>query len=445
MRFTWLSNAPWAPTGYGNQSKIFLPRFVDDLGHEVAVISFYGLEGGVLNWDGIQCYPRGFDPYGNDVITAHTAHWKARMCISLMDTWVVNPDMINEDLIKWVPYFPIDMEPLPKPVRNHVSRAWKRIVFSKFGERMMEEAGLDSYYVPHAVDTEAFKPIDRGQAREWLDFPEDAFVVGMVAANKGNPSRKAFPANLKAFAMLKENHSDVMLYLHTSKSEYGEHDGVNLPEYCEILGLEVGKDVIFCDAYNYLLGYNDIYMRALYNAMDVHLLVSMGEGFGIPIVEAQACGTPVIVGDWTSMSELCFSGWKVPKSEAIEWYTPLAASQYLPKAEAIHEQLENAYRMWGNMDYRERARKGALKYDADRVTEKYWKPVLEELEGLLEEEFEDVESPEAHIAGSGGPKKSQGFRMQEGDSGPSKSSDLFEGSIDKDGEQNKEEDDKENV
>lgn len=39
----------------------------------------------------------------------------------------------------------------------------------------------------------------------------------------------------------------------------------------------------------------------------------LGEGFGIPIIEAQAAGCPVIVTDCTAMTELCLSGWLIEK------------------------------------------------------------------------------------------------------------------------------------
>ncbi len=417
MRLTWLSNAPWAPTGYGNQSKLFLPELAETLGHEIGILSFYGLEGGILHWNGMQVYPRGFDPYGNDVITAHTIHFQARLCISLMDSWVINVDAINQGSMKWVPWFPIDHTPLPPPIYDRVSKAYKRIVFSKFGQKQVEDAGLDCYYVPHGIDTKMFHPVPMKEARDLLGFPQDKFIIGMIAANKGNPSRKAFPQNLEAFAKLRQKHDDVLLYLHCSKSEHGEHDGVNLPEICEHLGLVVGEDVMFCDPYSYMLGYSDVFMNALYNSFDVHLLVSMGEGFGIPIVEAQSAGCPVIVGDWTSMGELCFSGWKVPLEGADPYWTPLGAYQFVPRIDAIYEQMESAYRMKGNQTYRKHARKGALRYDKHKITKKYWKPVLEEIEGLLEKEEFDVQFPTPAVdsGGSGQPEDSEGIRLQGGD------------------------------
>lgn len=379
MKILWHSNAPWAHTGYGNQTRLFVDR-LQSLGHEMAIHAFFGLQGGNLNLNGVTVYPSYKHDYGLDVIDAHARNHNAQIILSLMDAWVFQPQMVH-DPIKWIPWFPVDSEPLPIAVARKVAHAYRRIVFTKFAEKQVNDAGLDCYYVPHGVDTNTFQPVGQVEARERLDIDQDLFLIGMVAANKGTPSRKNFTRQLDAFKMLKDKHDDVRMYLHTSREGW---QGVNLPEYAQHIGLVVGRDVVFCHQYQNILGFDDTYMNTIYNAFDVHTLASMGEGFGIPIVEAQAAGCPVIVGDWTSMGELCFSGWKIDKGEAVRAWTPVGAYQYIAPAEAIYERYEMAYRMKGNQDYRERARKGALAYDADRVTERYWKPVLEDIEQSLE-------------------------------------------------------------
>jgi len=376
MRIMWLSNAPWAATGYGNQTGLFTPRINALPNVKVAITAFYGLEGSVLGWEGIDVFPRHRHSYGMDIIDAHARRFEADIVISLMDAWVIVPEMIRPP-IKWIPWFPVDSEPLPIAVQRKVEQAHKRIVFSRFAEQMCQDANLDCYYVPHGVDTKVFKPTGQLEARQQLQIPDDVFLIGMVAANKGAPSRKAFTQQLDAFKMLKDKHDDVRMYIHT---EAETPSGVNLPEYINHIGLVVGKDVVFAPHYDYLVGMPPEKMNMLYNAFDVHTLVSLGEGFGIPIVEAQAAGCPVIVGDWTSMSELCMSGWKVPKSESDHIWTGVAGYQFIPRVEAIYEQYEAAYRMKGNQDYRKQARKEALKYDVDKITEKYWKPVLADIE-----------------------------------------------------------------
>ena len=391
MRIMTLSNAPWTSTGYGNQTRVFTPR-LKALGHEIAITAFYGLEGAVLHWNGMPIYPRAQHPYGQDVMAAHATHFRADVLISLMDAWVVEPRMLIGG-VRWAPWFPVDMDPLPPPVKNTVSQAFARIVYSKFGERMVHQAGLDCHYVPHGVETEVFKPTSKSEAREALKVPADAFIVGMVAANKGNPSRKAFTQQIEAFARFHQKHSDSLLYLHTSKSENGEHQGINLVEFCSYHDLQVGRDVVFADQYSQVLGFPDAYMVNAYNAMDVLLSASMGEGFGIPILEAQSCGTPVIVGGWTAMPELAFAGWTVPETAADRYWTPLGAYQWVPRVGAIEDRLRAAYHEGKSEKLQTIARQGALAYDADRVTREYWVPVLDAIEeriGLAKKAAETV-------------------------------------------------------
>ena len=369
-------------TGYGNQTRLFTNR-IKALGHDVTMSAFYGLEGGVLEWGGMHILPRGNEPYGGDILPRHAERTQADIVITLIDAWVYHPEQWPASM-RWVPWFPVDMSPAPPPVVRAVAQAYDRIVYSKFAMREINNAGLEAHYVPHGIDTSVFRPFPQAAAREAAHLPKDKFLVGIVAANKGLPSRKAWPEMIQAFADFHRIHQDSALYLHTNPTQ--SNGGVNLFDMIAQVGLTTGEDVIISDPYmaTQIGGLNDNQMATIYSAMDVHLLASAGEGFGIPIVEAQACGCPVIVGDWTSMPELCFSGWKIPKEEAHPMYTPLGGYQFYPKVGAIVDALEAAYRMKGNDEYRTRARDGALAYDVDKVTEKYWKPVLEKISARIE-------------------------------------------------------------
>ena len=389
---SFFSNAPWCNTGYGVQVRLNYPR-IKALGYELSITAFYGLQGSRM-WtaDHTCVYPLGKHLYGMDVIGAHAEHAGANVVITLMDAWVVQSENIK---MPWYPYFPIDTEPMSFKVFEEVKKATKGIVMSKFGLEQAKAVGLDVYYVPHSVETKVFKPIDRNKARKRLGLPKDKFIVGMVAANKGIPPRKSFYEQIAAFKAFNTVHPDSLLYMHTEDGLIGA-DMANLVNYCRVMGLKVGYvdcqplvddiQVAFVDQYQYTLGIPDVYMVDVYNALDVMILCSLGEGFGIPLIEAQACGCPVITGDWTAMGELVFSGWKIPKSEAFPVFHPVfEAFQWRVMESAVVERLMRAYEMKDNQDYRKRARDGALAYDCDKVAEKYWKPVLADIENRLNE------------------------------------------------------------
>ena len=375
MRILWASNAPWAHTGYGNQTRIFVPR-IQKLGHEMSIFANYGLGGAVLNVaEGIKVYPLGLEAHGADIIASHANHVKADIVITLYDAWVFRPEIASR--FRWVPWLPVDHDPLPERVKMVLESAWQPIAYSRFGEAKLKEAGLDPRYVPHGIETETFRPgtaKERATARERLKIGDDTFVASMVAANKGTPSRKSFPEVLWAWKQFNARHPNSILYLHTHAGP--EMTGIDLPLLIHKLQIP-DKAIAFCDPYWNLIGFPDNYMREVYLASDVLLNPAMGEGFGLPIVEAQACGCPVIVGDNTAMSELCFAGWKVPGQP---FWTPVGAWQFVLSLEAILEALENAYKHRGSATLAKIAREGAMAYDADAVTETYWKPVLAEIE-----------------------------------------------------------------
>jgi glycosyltransferase involved in cell wall biosynthesis len=239
----------------------------------------------------------------------------------------------------------------------------------------LAEAGVQANYVPHMVDCQVMYPEKERQAqfKKWLGVPEDCFLVGIVAANKGE--RKALTECFEAVRMMMDKYDDVYLYCHTLSTP--QEEGRDLHADVRAIGLVgPGREgrVRFPTPYFYGLGFGDDQMRQLYNAMDVLLATSKGEGFGIPILEAQACGTPVIVTDYSAMPELVGAGWKAKWTQ--QFWTYIQGQMVVPDIESIYECLEEAYRA-DRSRMVEPAREFALAYDREKVREEYWRPVME--------------------------------------------------------------------
>ena len=385
MKIVFHSNAPWVPTGYGNQCGIFTP-LIRDAGHDVAISTFWGLEGKTLDWEGMRVYPSDGE-WGNRWLVGNAAHHagadgKLRdvLTITLMDVWVLTSPLLSQ--LRMASWVPVDHDPAPPRVVEFFTRTKSTpIAMSKFGREMLYAADLDPLYVPHGVDTMTLRPVDRATAREQLGISPDAFLVGMVAANKGvSPSRKGFPQAFEAFARLRKDHPDAMLYLHTKATAGGE--GLNLIALAETCGIPPDSLAFAPEYAMSILGIDQDAMAHVYSAMDVLLSPSYGEGFGIPIMEAQACGTPVIVTDFSAMPELCGSGWKVGGER---WYDATQGAWFMaPSVDLVADALEHAYSRAEMM--RDRARNFALGYDCRVVLEEFWKPALAKIDNAYQDE-----------------------------------------------------------
>ena len=378
MRILWHSNAPWSPVGYGQQTAIFTPIF-RDAGHDVAISAFWGLGGTSLEWQGMPVYPAD-EAFGNKWLVAN-AHDHAKggdikdvQIITLMDVWVMNSLLLKETrLASWVP---VDHMPTPPAVVSFFNELGSTpIAMSRFGERMLQESGLDPLYVPHGIKTDLMRPLDKAEVKRMLKLPEDSFVVGMVAANKGTaPSRKAYPEVFQAFGRFQREHKDAILYIHASASPGGDV-GLNLLALAELCGVDQ-ESLRFTPEFELYRGVPEEKMPYVFNCMDVLVNPSYGEGFGIPIIEAQACGVPVITNDFSAMRELTGAGWSVG---GFPWLDASQGAFYqAPDPAQIYEAMQEAYTHAEGM--RDQAREFALPYDAQTVFDEYWNPVLEKLD-----------------------------------------------------------------
>jgi glycosyltransferase involved in cell wall biosynthesis len=370
------SNGPMEPTGYGMQTRMLLPR-LKEMGHEPIVSAFSGLHGSALMWDGTPILPSGMLPFGVDMVVPHARINEVDLTLFLMDFREMMPaarDLHDMNTAAWIP---LDTYPISKPEAHALrASATRPIAMSRFGLAQLSEYGFpDPLYVPHAVDTGIFHlpdPQERAKTREELGWT-DRFVIGINAANS-DAMRKGWPEQFAAFSMLRKEHPEALLAVHTIANS---RTGLNLPQLAEDLGI---RDAVwFPDPYMILAGNASAQdMAQWYGLIDVLSLCSYGEGFGVPAIEAQACGTPVISTRGSAMTELNPLGYLVEGTAF--WNHVHRAWWTRPDIDAIADAYASALKSRPTERDRDALVKHARTYDTRHVAATYWAPVLRELE-----------------------------------------------------------------
>lgn len=367
MRILWHSCAPWAPSGYGTQTAIWTKELTR-MGHEVFVSAYWGLSGAPTQWDGITILPGFGANYCSASLGQHCKALQPDLVITLGDVWVLDHNILKEmPVAHWLPS---DCRPMSSADSAVVNASGAQLIaMSRFGEQRFRTAGFDPVYVPHGIDMETFKPPqDRGELRAKYGLA-DRFVIGINGANN-DAIRKALPEQMLAFAKFRSSHPEALLTLHTGVHQDG---GQDLEAVAENLGITDCVQAV--DQYRYQSGLvtpGDL--AEWYNCLDVLSVCSFGEGFGLPIMEAQACGVPVITTKASAMEELNPHGIEV---DGEPFYNGVHKAWWIrPSMTGIVDAYEAI--LAGEPD-RDKLRAFAGEYEVSKVSETYMKPAVDEL------------------------------------------------------------------
>jgi len=297
-----------------------------------------------------------------------------------------------------VKYVPVDGYGMDRKWANYLEDALWVVAMSEFGYGQLLRwfSPWRLALIPHGVDTATFRPIEdvpkellRLQVRAVPPVPQDCFLALCVAANYG--PRKNIPLLLWAWRrfVVGMGRGDAHLLLWTNPNAPAGR-GYDLPMLVNHLGLK--GHVHFPEVSPILAPLEDRHMAVLYNSADVVVSLSSAEGFGLPVLEAQACGTPVVATDCSSHTELVRGhGWLVRTVEPGRYriypvYVPYAGAWY-PAPDVAHflECLEEAY---SDPDLRAKHGREARRfverrYDWDRSVMPKWLGLLRRAEEEL--------------------------------------------------------------
>jgi len=253
------------------------------------------------------------DSNGLDRLAELIQQIEPKIVLMLNDLWFC---CVHAHRLESMPYRPVLMAYCPvdgiitRPQLYSLLGVFDQLVaYTEFGKNQLKNIeGLTNSIsvIPHGVDSDVFFPLQRNNLTDRVQAKRQVFgdreaESGFIVLNAAkHDARKRLDLTIEGFARFVRNKPpDVKLYLHTGAT----FDGPDLREMVRTAGIT--DRLISTDGWlEDHPAVNDERLNLLYNATDVGINTSSGEGWGLISFEHAATGAPQIVPAHTACEEL---------------------------------------------------------------------------------------------------------------------------------------------
>jgi glycosyltransferase involved in cell wall biosynthesis len=240
-------------------------------------------------------------------------------------------------------YSPIDGHGQPSTWLD-LEKYGKWVSYSEHAARF-----IDGPVVYHGVDITNYRPFHTGpllmddgrtirtkrEARFALGLEADKFYVLRIDRNS---IRKNYPDTVKALWQLMDRHSNVEAIFHCLPNDPTGYNLAGMLTRRE----DLKQRFIFTGNLDTFNGWPAQDLAVLYNAADVFVSTSWGEGFGLTLAEAAACEIPVVAQNCSVIPEVVGPGGILLEPER-EQTVPSGEEQMLPNVQAFVDAIERLY------------------------------------------------------------------------------------------------------
>lgn len=335
-------------SGFGTYAKKVIPKIYETGKYEIAQLVCYASPESFQDtkWLMYGCAPmKGEDDYrkqydnpllqwGAGRFEHACLDFKPDIVVCWRDPWMDSyiADSPYLPFFHWIWMPTIDSYPQKLDwIYNYFNRCDSLMAYSEFGIRALAKQTKNRLVpkgiAPPGTNPSLFNIIPNKEAhKKSFGLPEDSYIVGTLMRNQ---KRKMFPELMRAFKEFSEKtDKNAFLYIHTS---YPEKAGWNLTslmhefdlgskllttykcKFCNEFSVDIYRDAIstcnHCGQYSCTMpsvthGVDREDLAKIYNLMDIYVQYAICEGFGMPQVEAAACGVPLASVNYSAMEDV---------------------------------------------------------------------------------------------------------------------------------------------